>query len=471
MVHSGVVNNGPMAGQPNFYSSTLYPVLSTGEYTNAYILSYGPNGGYIHSSSPPSHRQTTAVGHWQHGSASNQYEYNVATTSTRKSPRSLLLMCIGLICLQCLTSVLWLSIYPPRALSSPESVYRCVSTSHQSAFSLVDTDSISSLLFVSLLLLITIYFALLCWRQPVNQHECRWILLSSYLTAMFWLCWALVSKLGLVHDRDLSIAITNFMVACVMFLCLFVRKVFAFERLRRQLKSKTFSSPNTGKNQGKRKLGPFTGAFSRYGTLGSTNDNTNSNQGFEASNHHGLSKDLPDNDKMSENEQSRAESIDNLDTVSTISGMTTTSSIISSVRGYFKGHQRNDSRVSASAGNVEKNGTNRSETKSKSRPNRSSNSSILNADFVMNEKKRSLSSESAAATLSGNGLGPNTLLGLHLAEQRAGQSMQDPLAAELYPMDVYDAGQPKQGNAKLNAKNELFNSNRSLYLMDENGFM
>lgn len=443
------------------------PVASV---NTAYVLGYGaPWAENPHCLST----STTA--------SSGGATYAYASHSARASPRSLLLMCIGLICLQSLTSVLWLAIYPPRAALGPSGAYRCVSAIGSGAFSLLHTDSVSSLLFVSLLLLITVYFALLCWRQPVNQHECRWILFCSYLTAMSWLCWALLIKLHYVHDRDLSIAFTNILVATILFVGLFVRKVFAFERLRRQMNRKSNHSPtpdspdpkSSTKSSRQRKLGPFGGAFGRYGTLGTpatTNDTTSALQRNKGSidAEQQRTHDSIDSTSGHRSNDELSNSCDNLDAVSTISGMTTTSSIISSVRGYFRGHQRTGSSASCSAGNAASN-----KTTSKAKRTRKNDRSTEDTDALESNGRKHANTTRSKHDRAGESM-VNGLGAVHLADLQPGHSMIDPMAAELYPMDVYDVSQPMRNNhgATINrTKSDLFNSNRSLYLMDENGFM
>uniref|UniRef100_A0AAN0LPL5 Metabotropic glutamate receptor-like protein n=1 Tax=Polyphagotarsonemus latus TaxID=1204166 RepID=A0AAN0LPL5_9ACAR len=218
---------------------------------------------------------------------------------------TLMSMCLGLISLGMLSNLVWLIIYPPRAqqlIIENIQQWKCYNT--QFAV-LIETDSIFSILFSVMLILITMFFSVLTWKySTINSYESRWIMFSCYVIVVTWIIWAFLFKMfHLVELRDLFVVIANLLVSTSILICMFLRKLIIFYKLKKSKKQN-----KTHQNL----VNSTTSSFSTYyGSVTKSKSQSIINK------------------NNSQNDQ------DNFDNVSTISAITTTSSIISSVKNYF----------------------------------------------------------------------------------------------------------------------------------------
>ena len=212
---------------------------------------------------------------------------------------------------------------------------------------LIETDSIFSVLFAVLLILITMFFSCLTWRHSaINSYESRWIAFSCYVMLITWSVYGFLFKMfHLVELRDLFIVIANLLVSTSILICMFIRKLIIFYRLNKAKKYNNkahhlVSSPSISSAASYN--GSYNGSLSSYyGAVGA-------DQAVDWANSKKINNQLKRTAKQSAKQMAsrtkgrrtslnsaQQEQLDNVDNVSTISAMTTTSSIISSVKSYF----------------------------------------------------------------------------------------------------------------------------------------
>ena len=315
---------------------------------------------------------------------------------------------------------------------------------------LIETDAIFSVLFVVLLILITMFFSCLTWRHSaINSYESRWIMFSCYVMLITWIVYAFLFKLfHLVELRDLFIVIANLLVATSILICMFIRKLIIFYRLNKAKKynSKTHhlvSSPSISSLNGS----SFNGSInSYYGSVGSGSTlarqqalkNKKINEQLKRTAKQSAKQIAKTNSRSKRSKNTSPTNLshasqmnqDNLDNVSIMSAITTTSSIISSVKSYFSANR----------------------TKNDSQTIEQHHQDNLDPDFHL----------SSIATID--------------QSQLVNQQQQP----ELYPMDVYDyetGNRPNQANSQqpdslfYTTKKNIFNSNHSLYLMEDKDYI
>lgn len=296
------------------------------------------------------------------------------------------------------------------------------------------------------------FFSALTWKHSaINSYESRWIMFSCYVMLITWTVWAFLFKMfHLVELRDLFIVIANLLVATSILICMFIRKLIIFYRLNKAKKytNKTHhlvSSPSIASYNGSA-YNSFNGSVSSYyGSVGGASIGR-SNSTSSATTNKKISAQLKRTAKQTARQMSKTAqqtkkhqssnqnqtNADNLDNMSTISAITTTSSIISSVKSYFT------------------NGKHKPDTEP---------SNNLEPDFHL-----------ASITVDQGQLA-NTI-----------QQQNNNLQQELYPMDVYETGRPNQAQSNIGGsqqpdslfyttKKSIFNSNHSLYLMEEKDYM
>lgn len=254
-----------------------------------------------------------------------------------------------------LTNLVWLAIYPPRpqqVLIDGQQQWKCYNI--QFAV-LIETDSIFSVLFVVLLILITMFFSVLTWKSKnanltINSFESRWIMFSGYVMLITWTVWAFLFKMfHLVELRDLFIVIANLLVATSILICMFIRKLIIFYRLNKAKKYNNKTHHHLVSSPSISSAASYNGSVnsSYYGSVGSAvgrNSNKKINEQLKRT-----AKQSAKQMAKATKEHNRKSSLnstqmnqDNLDNVSTIS-MVTTSSLISSVKSYFTKNNRHDS--------------------------------------------------------------------------------------------------------------------------------
>lgn len=335
--------------------------------------------------------------------------------------------------------MVWLAIYPPRPqqiLIDGQQQWKCYNI--QFAV-LIETDAIFAVLFAVLLILITMFFSALTWKHSaINHLESRYIAFSCYVMLTTWAVFAFLFKwFHLVELRDLFIVIANLLVGTTILVCMFIRKLIIFYKLNR---AKKYNSNKTHHLVSSPSIS--SAASSYYGSVGSGSIHSTVERSASSNNKSNkkINEQLKRTAKQTAKQQTRSGSKsknrespemnqDNLDNVSTISAMTTTSSIISSVKSYFTSNK-----------------TNKQEDHNQD----------VEPEFNL----------SSIATIDQSQFNVN----------------QHNLQQELYPMDVYDAvGSRQQSNQNSQnsqqpdslfySKKNMFNSNHSLYLMEEKDYI
>jgi len=95
---------------------------------------------------------------------------------------------------------------------------------------------IMSLVFVMILVFLTMVFSLMTWSHDANSNESKWIFISCVSTAGIWLIWTLVATQTGYQYRDATIAIAFVFNATMVLTFLFLRKVYAFNRYKKEFK-------------------------------------------------------------------------------------------------------------------------------------------------------------------------------------------------------------------------------------------
>ena len=279
------------------------------------------------------------------------------------------------------------------------------------------------------------FFSALTWKNSsVNSYESRWIMFSCYVLLITWISWAILFKMfHLVELRDLFIVIANLLIATAILICMFIRKLVIFYKLNKEKKynNKTHHLVSSSAS--------ISSAASYYGSVNGANSIEKSNQKrltrqSNSKQNKKINEQLKKTAKQTAKQQSKNrqsptnQDQDQLDNVSTISAITTTSSIISSVKSYFtNNHKKQDEHHLE---NLEP------------EFNLCSITTVDQPQLTINS--------------SGN---------------------RNNLQQELYPMNVYDTSYDagRQSNQNSNqpdslfytTKKSIFNSNHSLYLMEE----
>uniref|UniRef100_T1KXF8 G-protein coupled receptors family 3 profile domain-containing protein n=1 Tax=Tetranychus urticae TaxID=32264 RepID=T1KXF8_TETUR len=202
------------------------------------------------------------------------------------TPSRLLLVSVFLLSLQVIVTLIWLIFIPPQPNVKHQA---CTWPPSQS---LIQTESIVSLVYILILGSINILFALLSWTQSTSPHgstvvvtsspcsassytsstpsasslsasarESRWIAISCLLIAVVWSLWAAVvtysPQLATVNG-NLTIVVANLACATILLVCLYVRKISSY--LSELSKSRLGEVGNMNSN-----LKPAPGSY--YGTL------------------------------------------------------------------------------------------------------------------------------------------------------------------------------------------------------------
>lgn len=153
------------------------------------------------------------------------------------SPLGLLFISGGLVVVQIFVTSTWLFLFPPRP-GAYDGVWRC-SQPTGSDF-LVETESVVSLLYVILLALITLFFCALTWRCHDNNREPRYIAACCGAMLVAWSLWAALSyRVRGRESRDMTIVCANLASATLTMGCLYLRKLYLYNKLKRKDKHLT----------------------------------------------------------------------------------------------------------------------------------------------------------------------------------------------------------------------------------------
>ncbi|GFS84171.1 metabotropic glutamate receptor 3 [Nephila pilipes] len=147
------------------------------------------------------------------------------------SPAALLVVAVGLVIIQVILSSAWLILIPPTTgIHAGE--WRC----HPATT--FEDELIISLVYVMLMLAITILFSVLTWSSTDNNRESRWIFTCCFLITLVWIAWTVVSTQILHTYRDLTISTANLVCASVVMLCMYLRKVYIYNKLTKDEEKK-----------------------------------------------------------------------------------------------------------------------------------------------------------------------------------------------------------------------------------------
>ncbi|XP_064461074.1 uncharacterized protein LOC135371034 [Ornithodoros turicata] len=143
------------------------------------------------------------------------------------SPTGLLLIACGLVVIQVVLTTAWLILMPPR-IGFYEHVWRCAPPAS------FEDELVVSMVYVMLLLAVTILFSVLTAPCRENNGESRWILACCIFVSIAWLVWTVLSTQLPLQYRDATIAVANLVCATLVMLCLYLRKVYLYNKLSRQ---------------------------------------------------------------------------------------------------------------------------------------------------------------------------------------------------------------------------------------------
>lgn len=143
------------------------------------------------------------------------------------SPVGLLVIASGLVVIQVVLTTAWLILMPPR-IGFYERVWRCAPPAS------FEDELVVSMVYVMLLLAVTILFSILTASCRENNGESRWILACCIFVSIAWLVWTVLSTQLPLQYRDATIVVANLVCATLVMLCLYLRKVYLYNKLARQ---------------------------------------------------------------------------------------------------------------------------------------------------------------------------------------------------------------------------------------------
>ncbi|RWS24151.1 uncharacterized protein B4U80_08263 [Leptotrombidium deliense] len=188
------------------------------------------------------------------------YRYARVKEMKLTSACALLFIAIGLVLLQLIVTTVWLFIYPPKP-GFHDGVWSC---SQNNINFIVETESVVSLMYIMLLLVITIFFAALTWKCCENNHEPRYIMFCCIGMATTWIIWTIFASLFITTrvSREMTIICVNLFNAALIMITLFLRKLYIYRKLLQKARSD---------RDYKKRLQPSSFPGSMYGTVHKTN--------------------------------------------------------------------------------------------------------------------------------------------------------------------------------------------------------
>ncbi|XP_064612204.1 uncharacterized protein LOC135476193 isoform X2 [Liolophura sinensis] len=169
--------------------------------------------------------------------AADNWRYGEFDTAPKKykgitSAIGLLLIALFLIFIQVIIPIMWLTVDEPAAFLLSDSViphdyWWCGPPPFY------DLALVLSFIYVMILVILTIIFAVLAWFNQNNYYESRWILGVSISTAGILMVWMIVSTMAAVPYRDAAVAVGNWVNATLLLICLPLRKTFLLFRILR----------------------------------------------------------------------------------------------------------------------------------------------------------------------------------------------------------------------------------------------
>ena len=164
--------------------------------------------------------------------------YSPATYERLSHPCSLLLIAVFLSLVQVIIAVEWL------ILDSPDyewidyegkRIPWCAPARDTGDLVEHNVQMIISCIYVMLLMLLTLIFAITTYDSEENHRESRWILITTLFSIGIWIVWGIISAEADRKYRDPAIIIANLVNATVILLCIFFRKLVLLSRYNKEI--------------------------------------------------------------------------------------------------------------------------------------------------------------------------------------------------------------------------------------------
>ncbi|XP_062583819.1 metabotropic glutamate receptor 3-like [Saccostrea cucullata] len=136
----------------------------------------------------------------------------------------LLLIALGIVCVQLIIPIQWLVHRPPSAslMTDATEIHDWMMCDPHDMY---DKALVMSMIFVMFLVLLTAIFSAMAWDSDNNNYESRWILVSSVCTAGCFMVWMIVITNASPPYRDAAVALGNFFNATAILIFTIIRKV------------------------------------------------------------------------------------------------------------------------------------------------------------------------------------------------------------------------------------------------------
>lgn len=166
------------------------------------------------------------------------YRNTGATEMKLTSPLGLLFVSTGLVTVQIIISIIWLIMFPPRPGLYAGS-WQCSAPGAADFF--VPSQSVVALLYVVMLCVITIFFCALTWKSCENNKETRYIMVCCLGMAAAWISWAIGTHGARKNheSQDMNVVCANLACASLIMICLYLRKLYLYNKLKRKDKHLT----------------------------------------------------------------------------------------------------------------------------------------------------------------------------------------------------------------------------------------
>lgn len=161
-----------------------------------------------------------AVDNWRVDHLDQEYDMYEGITSKLV----LLLIALGIVCVQLIIPIQWLVHRPPSAslMSKATPIHDWMMCDPHDMY---DKALVMSMIFVMFLVLLTGIFAGMAWEKKFNNNESRWILVCSICTAGCFLVWMIVITNASPPYRDAAVALGNLFNATAILIFTIIRKI------------------------------------------------------------------------------------------------------------------------------------------------------------------------------------------------------------------------------------------------------
>jgi G protein-coupled receptor family C group 5 protein B len=136
----------------------------------------------------------------------------------------LLLIAVGIVCVQLIIPIQWLVYRNPSAslMSEATEIHDWMMCDPHDMY---DKSLVMSMIFVMFIVLLTGIFSGLSWDNENNNYESRWILVCSVCTAGCFMVWMIVITNATPPYRDGAVALGNLFNATAILIFTIIRKV------------------------------------------------------------------------------------------------------------------------------------------------------------------------------------------------------------------------------------------------------